>query len=109
MSAMERYAIDIRELVRNGDDRELQEVYSAINDLIEHAGNVTIRDLFLATADELGSPAIAAIRAGKKAGIFRFNNRSCCSGDQCVPADDGYCSLRPDGQISALSDVCPDC
>lgn len=99
---------EIRELVSNPVDPDLQETYDTVNDLVNRAGNVTIRDLFTKGREEIGFDAWEAIQRAKGIGFLQMNNDSCCSEDNdCVrPSNGDWCSRSLYGGCAAASDHC---
>jgi hypothetical protein len=71
-------AFDIRKYVASSDDPELQETYDIVNQLVNDAGDVTIRDLFTKTAEHIGMNAWNAIQHGKAIGFLNIDNKGCC-------------------------------
>ena len=97
---------DIKEYVNNPEDPELQETYEIVNDLVNRAGHITIRDLYSKDRNEIGVEAWDAIQRAKGIGFLAISNTQCCSGKDCVDADRGWCSKTPEGRCAIASTVC---
>lgn len=99
-------SFEVREFVPNPEDPELQETYDIVNDLVDKAGDVTIRDLFTKDPKEFEPGAWDAIQRAKGVGFLQMTNKACCRNGICQSGGDGWCSRTPSGKCSAASDPC---
>jgi hypothetical protein len=97
---------NIRDHVHNPDDPDLQDTYDAVDELVAKAGDVTIGQLFNATAEDIGDESWEAIRNAKLVGFMQMNNNGCCRNNVCEKRVSWWCSHTDDGRCSVLSDSC---
>jgi hypothetical protein len=97
---------ETRNFVQNPNDPDLRETYEIVNELIDKAGSITIRDLFTRSPRQIGRDAWRAIQRAKGIGFLRMKNHVCCENDRCQGDPDLWCNSTPDGGCSAASDSC---
>lgn len=95
---------------RGASDNELYEsledaapngkVFEILKNLITDAGDVTIRELFACTTEDVGHKAANAISAAKEIGFLALSNDKCChevddvlQNDYCKSSTGKWCSL----------------
>ena len=104
---------DIRDYVPNGSDPKFQELYNAINGLVNVAGHLTVRELFTAPRKEYSPEIQDVINKAGAAGIFgRSGNNRCWDvrEKKCVHIDslNYYCSKAVGSEGPTLTSMdCP--
>ena len=86
------------ESLKNASPNE--ETYEILKRLVTDAGNVTIRELFACSSDDVGATASNAIVMSKKIGFLALSNNKCChevndvsKDDYCKDMEGKWCSL----------------
>ena len=82
------------------DAAPTQEVFLILKCLIQEAGDITIKQLFSYSSDQVGCNAAEAISAAKKIGFLALSNDKCChevddpfKNDFCKTQKGKWCSL----------------
>lgn len=74
------------------------EVFEILKRLVIDAGDLTIRDLFACSTEDVGKPASDAITLAKTIGFLKLSNDKCChevddpfTDDVCKKKEGGWC------------------
>ena len=70
-----------------------EKVFSILKNLVTHAGDITIRDLFAATSDDVSPAAVEALTDAKAIGFLALSNDKCCH-EVDDPTEDDYCKTQ---------------
>ena len=70
-----------------------EEVFAILKCLVTTAGDITIRDLFAATTEDVGTAAAEAIAQAKTIGFLKLSNDKCCHQVE-DPFEDDYCKRK---------------
>ena len=70
-----------------------EKVFAILKCLVTVAGDITIRDLFAATTEDVGKPAASAIARAKEIGFLNLSNDKCCH-EVDDPFKDDYCKKK---------------
>lgn len=82
---------DLFESLKNGAPDE--KTFTILKSLVTLAGDVTIRDLFAATRDDVGDAAADAIKMAKQIGFLELSNDKCCT-ELDDPFKDDFCKRK---------------
>lgn len=100
---------EIREHIANPDDPRLEELYDAINDLVNIAGHITIRELFTGPKNKYPAEIPRAIERARRLEIFAYGNNRCCdrtTGECIYSANPKHWCSEAGGLCSLSSDPC---
>jgi hypothetical protein len=100
---------DIRKYVDNPDNPSKQYLFNSINDLVNIAGHITIRQLFAEPKYKYTKEVQDVICKAFDAKILAFGNGRCWdkNSEKCMKSEDSdWCSITNSGDYTLASTPC---